>query len=85
MTNEVEAMDHFLEKQDLKHLEIKKALLKNKNTNPAKQISAYSNDNQADLIIIGARGHTLLESLFMGSVTEKLLFHNTSIPTLVIR
>lgn len=39
----------------------------------------------ADLICIGSRGRTSMAAAFLGSTTEKLLLHNFSIPTLVIK
>lgn len=44
---------------------------------------AYKND--VDLIIIGAKGHSTVERLLLGSVTERLLLQNNSVPTLVIK
>ncbi len=38
-----------------------------------------------DLIVLGAKGHSRVELLLMGSVTEKVLSLNDSIPTLVVR
>lgn len=37
------------------------------------------------LIVMGARGHSIIERLLMGSVTEKVLTLTTKIPVLVIR
>ncbi|MBX2872522.1 MAG: universal stress protein [Saprospiraceae bacterium] len=45
----------------------------------------YAKENDFDLIAIGAKGHSSLERLLMGSVTEKLLTINETIPTLVIK
>ncbi len=39
----------------------------------------------ADMICIGSRGRTSMAAAFLGSTTEKLLLHNFSIPTLVIK
>ena len=45
----------------------------------------YAKENDFDLIVIGAKGHSSLERLLMGSVTEKLLTINETIPTLVVK
>lgn len=45
----------------------------------------YAKENDFDLIVIGAKGHSSLERLLMGSVTEKLLAINETIPTLVVK
>lgn len=83
--NAEEAMQKFLARKDLKHLEVEQVLLKTKRTNPSRQIMDYAERNHMGLIIIGAKGHTLLESLLMGSTTEKLLQYDYDIPILIIR
>lgn len=45
----------------------------------------YARAHQADLIIIGAKGHSTVERLLLGSVTERLLLQNNNIPTLVVK
>jgi len=40
---------------------------------------------KADLVIVGAKGYSKVERLLLGSVTEKLLSLNDSIPTLVVK
>lgn len=45
----------------------------------------YCENQHADLIILGAKGHSRVELLLLGSVTEKLLMLNQSIPTLVVK
>lgn len=39
----------------------------------------------ADLILMGAKGHSLVERLLLGSVTERLLQENQDICTLIVR
>jgi nucleotide-binding universal stress UspA family protein len=45
----------------------------------------YAADNDIDFIITGAKGHSKVELLLLGSTTERLLTLNDSIPTLVVR
>lgn len=45
----------------------------------------YCENQYADLIVIGAKGHSQVELLLLGSVSEKLLMLNHSIPTLVVK
>ncbi len=45
----------------------------------------YAHAKNADLIIMGARGHSKIHLLFVGSVTETILSENKKIPTLVVR
>ena len=51
----------------------------------AQYIMDYAVNNQADLIVMGAKGHSQVELLLMGSVTEKLLAINETTPTLVVK
>lgn len=51
----------------------------------AQYIIDYASENEADLIVMGAKGHSQVELLLMGSVTEKLLAINEAIPTLVVK
>ncbi len=48
-------------------------------------IMEYANKNDVDFIVMGAKGHSKVELLFIGSVTEKLLMLNDTIPTLVVK
>lgn len=51
----------------------------------ARYILDYAEDSEVDMILIGAKGHSTVERLLLGSVTEKLVSLNESIPTLVVR
>lgn len=45
----------------------------------------FAENHDIDLIIMGAKGHSKVELLLLGSVTEKLLTANERIPTLVVK
>lgn len=51
----------------------------------AEQVIHLAKTNEADLIVLGAKGHSKVELLLMGSVTESLLRLNDSIPVWVIK
>ena len=51
---------------------------------PAKEILAAVDDYRADLVVMGTRGQTGLDRLFMGSVARTVL-RTSSIPVLTIR
>ena len=51
----------------------------------ARYIMEYAKTNNNDLVVMGAKGHTKVELLLMGSVTESFLQLNNSIPTLVVK
>jgi nucleotide-binding universal stress UspA family protein len=52
---------------------------------PAETIVATARDEHFDLIAMGTRGHTTLESLVLGSVATKVLAHAPPVPVLLLR
>jgi nucleotide-binding universal stress UspA family protein len=53
--------------------------------NPAKHILEYAREIQADLLLTGARGHSVLRNMLFGSVTEALIEQNHEFPLLIVR
>ena len=51
---------------------------------PAEAIVQYAAEQQADQIVIGARGQGALSTLLLGSVVDKVL-HLAQLPVLVVR
>ncbi len=51
---------------------------------PADEIIAFAVDRQADLIVMGSRGHGRLAGLLLGSVAQKVLAH-AGCPVLIVR
>jgi nucleotide-binding universal stress UspA family protein len=51
----------------------------------ARYILDFAAENEVDFIVMGAKGHSRVDLLLMGSVTEKLLTLNDAIPTMVIK
>ena len=45
----------------------------------------FAKTNDIDFITIGAKGHSKVERLLLGSVTEKLMSLNNSIPSLIVK
>jgi nucleotide-binding universal stress UspA family protein len=77
--------DEYLQKQGLKHAGITLELIKNTTGRTASYLSDYAHTQQASLVVMGARGHSGLDAFLMGSVTEKFLALNSTVPTLVER
>ena len=65
--------------------DIKIALYQKDLPGTAKFIMDYAKENKSDFIIIGAKGHTKVELLLMGSVTESFLQLNDTIPILIVK
>lgn len=51
----------------------------------SKYILDYATAEKADFLVLGAKGHSFLDRLLLGSVTEKILSHNHEVPTLVVK
>jgi nucleotide-binding universal stress UspA family protein len=51
---------------------------------PAEEILALAQEQKADLIVLGTRGHGRLAGLLLGSVAQKVLAH-AACPVLIVR
>ena len=51
---------------------------------PAVQLELSADENGADLVVVGARGHSVAHRLLLGSVSTRLL-HHARRPVLVVR
>jgi nucleotide-binding universal stress UspA family protein len=51
---------------------------------PAVQLELGADENGADLVVVGARGHSVAHRLLLGSVSTRLL-HHARRPVLVVR
>lgn len=80
-----EALEKFVLGFNSYGMTIRTAQAVNEQGSPAKQIYAQAVQGSYDLIVISAKGHSTLERVFMGSVTEKLLGLDKEIPVLVLR
>jgi nucleotide-binding universal stress UspA family protein len=81
-----EAMDIFLEKFAANYPgEIETFILDQEGGPVAPYLFDCAKMEKADLIIMGAKGHSQVERLLIGSVTERMMTINKEIPTLVIR
>ncbi len=58
-------------------------LVERKISGTAYYITKYANKNEVDFMIMGARGHSKVHLLLMGSVTEAVIDLNDTIPTLI--
>lgn len=80
-----DAYRSMMEKWDLDPKEVQFVNTENCCNNTALGILEYAKVNNADLIMMGAQGHSALNNFFFGSVTEKLVDRNTEKPVLIIR
>lgn len=48
------------------------------------EIDKYAKKNKIDLIVMGSHGHSAIGSIFLGSVTSKVLA-TSSVPVLIVR
>jgi nucleotide-binding universal stress UspA family protein len=82
----LQSFNYFLAEnlQDLKD-EIEPWVAETDQIDVASQILRQARSANASLIVMGARGHTRLSNLFLGSTTEVLLRKNENLPVLVVK
>ena len=80
-----EAFANYVGQFDAKEVKISTDYTHNEYGDVARNILEYAMKHEFDLIVMSSKGHTALERLFMGSVTEKLLSLDKDIPVLVLR
>jgi len=64
---------------------IRKELIPKDMPGVANYLMDFALENDTDFIVMGAKGHSKVELLLLGSVTEKMLTLNKSIATLIVK
>jgi nucleotide-binding universal stress UspA family protein len=75
----------FIRKIDTKGIQITPIYTKDDDDDPVQEIVSKALEIEADGIIIGAKGRTAATALFIGSMAERLIQYNDSLPLLVTR
>ena len=75
----------FLKRVDAEGAEFHTAVVDNSGFNTARNIASYAHDHMADLVVMGAKGHSTASSFLLGCVTEKFLAYNENIPVLIVK
>lgn len=75
----------FIKKIDTKGVKITSIYTQDDNDDPVQEIVSKALEIEADGIIIGAKGRTAATALFIGSMAERLIQYNDSLPLLVTR
>lgn len=75
----------FIRKIDTKGIKITPVYTIDDDDDPVQEIVAKALEIGADGIIIGAKGRTAATALFIGSIAERLIQYNDSLPLLVTR
>lgn len=75
----------FIRKIDAKGIKITPIYTLDDDDDPVQEIVSKAQEIKADLIVIGAKGKTAATALFIGSMAERLIQFNKSIPLLVTR
>lgn len=60
-------------------------LIQRQRLSTAGHLYDWAEDQQPDLIFLGAKGHTALKTLWLGSVSEKIIQLNEAFPCFIIR
>lgn len=80
-----EFCEEYLKELKLQEEDITFMLVENNHVNPGHLIYEAAKDLKADLLVMGAQGHSFLGNLILGSVSEKVLDLNLNIPLLILR
>jgi nucleotide-binding universal stress UspA family protein len=80
-----EAFDKCLKQNDIPERRIQFTSIKNEYFNTAEHIREFAARVNASLIVLGAKGHSSFDDLFLGSVAEKLVTIEDKIPVLIVR
>jgi nucleotide-binding universal stress UspA family protein len=80
----VKAYKEFMKKHAFASAEVEPVFIENMYNNTAAHLNDYSMDENIDLVIMGAQGHSAFNSFLFGSVTEKLV-DKIEKPVLIIR
>jgi nucleotide-binding universal stress UspA family protein len=75
----------FIRKIDPLGIKITPVYTLDDDDDPVQEIVSKALEINADLIVIGAKGKTAATALFIGSIAERLIQFNGSLPLLVIR
>lgn len=75
----------FLLKYKIDSKNVQGSFIKTGANNIAKTIHTYASDQNVDLIVMGAKGHSFGERFLMGSVTEAMVDSDFEIPIYIVR
>lgn len=84
-TSAAEAYEKMLAKYTIPKEQVQYVTVDNVCANKALHIHEYAKVNNADMVIIGAEGHSAFNTFLFGSVTEKLVERNLDKPVLIVR
>ncbi len=77
--------EKFVKNNKLEKLKLEPVIVLGEEHNPAEKIHEQAIRENCDLILIGARGHSMVSSIVLGSTTEKLLRITKKIPVFVMK
>ncbi len=83
--NAEKEFEKFVKQYKLEKLKLEPLFELSDNHNPAEKIHEVALREESDLILIGARGHSMASSIILGSTTEKLLRITRKIPVFVMK
>lgn len=75
----------FCEKNEINRDSVGFEMIERNGGRVSQSIKNYTEGENADLLIMGAKGHSRLELSLFGSTTEKVLQYEKKIPVLVMR
>lgn len=83
--NAEEAADKFFDQFPNPALRKAFEIIEDHHDSPAQHIAEYAWENNYDLVMIGAQGHSKLEKFLLGSVAEQLVELDDDLPLLILK
>ncbi len=80
-----EAFQSFMKSNRLDTAELEMDFVENDYGNVSGHIAEYAKNEQPDLLVVGAQGHSAMDRFLFGSVTEKLLEKVKGLTVMLIR
>ena len=80
-----EKFSQFFEAYEDSGIEMTSLFSIDENQEPSDEILDMAEKNNADIVLIGARGKSDIATFILGSTTEKLLSHQSPLPIWVIK
>ncbi len=79
------AYHSFMQESGFSEDAIEMAFVENMRYNIASHIESFASEKAGPLIVMGARGHSPLQTFLFGSITEKLVERASQAPVLIVR
>ena len=79
------AFEYFVKEYELPKDQFTEVLLEDHYNSISRRLMTYLDEEDFDMVIMGAQGHKLMDRIMYGSVTERFVYYCADTPLLVVR